>query len=101
MSGWEIAPGLIELAKDWATYQDMTVRPCQGPAGAPLPFRPVCDRPHDLQGRHLAPIRRCQACEEEIYPMDQNGVLRHLLTTHGFRMDGRQFDNHNQELGRV
>lgn len=99
--GWEIAPGLLALAASWATYEDLTERPCQGPDGAPLPFAPDCDLPHDADGRHQAFVTRCRACGEEIYPADQNGRLRHLLTSHGFRMDGRQFDNHNMELGRV
>jgi hypothetical protein len=94
--GWEIAPGLYELAEKWQTYADVTERACQG-----LPFRPRCDLEHDAAGRHKAVITRCMACQEEIYPADQIGILRHLFTSHGFRMDGRQFNNRNEELGRV
>ena len=26
-------------------------------------------------------------------------VVRHLLNSHGYRMDGRQFDNRNRQVG--
>lgn len=35
-------------------------------------------------------------CGARIVPDDFRGLLNHLLTFHGYRMDGNQYDNQNQ-----
>jgi hypothetical protein len=85
-SDFELSDSLVARARDWQTYQDETERRCRC-TGISL-----CPYPHTVE------IRRCSPCGEEIYPDDLLGILRHLTTSHGYRMDGRQFDNQNREI---
>ena len=74
----DLAPALYELAANWPTYTDVTPAP-----------------------RTAVFIDRCAVCHEEVFPVteDIDDVVRHMLTSHGYRMDGRQFDNRNREIG--
>lgn len=66
------APALLELARIWPTYTDDN----------PVPVLQLrCGEPD---------------CERQIFPPDLQGRVQHLITGHGFRMDGRAFDNHNR-----
>jgi hypothetical protein len=94
--GTEIAECMFDLARRWKIYVDTTVRP--GPAFPP----PYTALGHGSGETVL--ITRCQACGEEIFGTGDDGftdvdVIRHLLNSHGYRMDGRQFDNQNNEVG--
>jgi hypothetical protein len=53
---------------------------------------PVTDR-FGLQ----RPAEQCPDCEGTFLP-GLDGRLSHLMTEHGWRMDGRRFDNRNQLL---
>lgn len=79
-------PNLTTLAEAWRTYvgtTELTPRECRA------------------QGVAYGTTReclRCAACDEEIYSTEVNSVLHHLFLSHGYRRDGRQFDNHNQQI---
>lgn len=84
-----VAPELRELAARWPVYTDS--------------FELVQARM--VEGR-IERTRRQMACERcslchsvMVPPTDPQRVLRHLLAFHGYRMDGRQFDNANKEIG--
>lgn len=88
----ELAPSLMKAAVNWRTYADVTTRP--GPAFAGL----------GSGSGEAVMITRCEACGEEIFPTGENGVsvndtVRHMVNSHGYRMDGRQFDNQNNQVG--
>lgn len=97
--GFEIAERMLTAARAWKTYKDVTVRP--GPAFPP----DFTDLGHG--SGEVVFIDRCGACEEEIFATGNDGeeglsttdVVRHMLNSHGYRMDGRQFDNQNREVG--
>lgn len=50
-------------------------------------------------------VVRCKPCGEQIFATGEHDgvtdidVVRHLVNSHGYRMDGRQFDNQNREVG--
>lgn len=94
--GFEIAECVLKTARAWKTYADVTVRP--GPA-----FPPNFTELGHGSGESVL-ITRCEPCEEEIFATGEDGlstadVVRHMLNSHGYRMDGRQFDNQNNEVG--
>lgn len=81
-----IAESLLKLAGDWETTCTVS--------GTLLPgFRVV------------SCIVRCKSCSEQIFATGEHDgitnadVVRHLMTSHGYRMDGRQFDNQNRLVG--
>lgn len=89
MNDFEIDESLLKLANEWPIYYD-TVR------------RPVRSTVQGYSvGGDTVRITRCTDCKEEIFHGDSHvsGTLRHLLTSHGYRMDGRQFDGQNNEVG--
>lgn len=51
----------------------------------------------DSLGRPWA-CERCPDCDGAIIPPGTDGRLAHLMREHGWRMDGRRFDNRNQLL---
>lgn len=80
-------PNLTVLAEAWQTYEgetELTPRECRAQGVAHGTTRPCL---------------RCKACDEEVYSRDVASVLHHLFLSHGYRRDGRQFDNHNQQIG--
>lgn len=87
--GFEIAPALIELANSWPVFYDTITRPQRSTVGG------------YTVGGDAVRITRCEHCHEEIFHGDGHltGTVRHLMTSHGYRMDGRQFDNQNNEVG--
>lgn len=92
--GFEINESLWKLARAWKTYKDAALRPDAGPIFDGL----------DNELSRAVWIDRCGACEEEIFATGEEGlsttdVVRHMLNSHGYRMDGRQFDNQNNEVG--
>lgn len=86
------APELVELADRWATYLGASERTGKAidPAAGLIDVGPV-----------EVAVLRCSSCHEEIYPPDQTGRVGHLLRSHGYRMDGRQFDDQNRLIGDV
>lgn len=85
----QVSPALRELARGWPAYEGLTDRYTTDPEDLGEPVV-LTDQP----------CLRCTACDEEIYPTVE-GRLAHVMTSHGYRMDGRQFDNQNREVGRV
>lgn len=87
----DIAPALIELANGWPVRWDTTTRPVRTTTAG------------RVTGGETVAITRCVACGEEIFHGDGHlvGTLRHLMNSHGYRMDGRQFDNQNRLVGRA
>lgn len=79
----DIAPELVELARRLPVY-DSTYTARQG-------------RPPERVSIQ-APCRRCTECDCVIWPDDLIGRISHLTTMHGYRMNGRRYDNQNQEL---
>jgi hypothetical protein len=96
-----VAPALLALAEDWELYPDETETLCMAWTTGRVCDGYGLDEP-DPGGRHFhtVPVDRCRECGEAVIP-DAAGRLAHLLTSHGYRMDGRRFDNHNVEVGRV
>ena len=94
--GFEIAPCMFELARRWPVYTDVTTRP--GPAFPPA----FTDLGHGSGQAVMIP--RCRECGEEVFETGEDGltetdVVRHLINSHGYRMDGRQFDNQSRQVG--
>lgn len=90
----DIAQCMYDLADVWETYADVTTRP-----------RSLTDELGPGPDR-IVPITRCRPCGEEIFATGEDGVdpsdvIRHLLNSHGYRMDGRRFDDQNNEVGRA
>src|SRR5215831_9557567 len=51
----------------------------------------LIERPGQLGGGPMW-VKRCAACGDVVYPPSLLGRLGHLLSSHGYRMDGRRFD---------
>lgn len=83
------APELVALAGRWATYLGASERTGR---------RVVDGRLVEIPPVEVA-VLRCTACHDEVYPADISGVLAHLMAGHGYRMDGRQYDNRNRLIG--
>jgi hypothetical protein len=69
----DVHPGLIQLASEWGVFSSTRV---------------------DRMGIRWSCLR-CKKCHDVIMPEDQDGILGHLMMHHGWRMDGRRFDNRN------
>lgn len=85
------APELVELAQRWPTYLGGSERSGKTAAsdGSLTDFGPV-----------EVAVLRCQKCHDEIYPAEGlMGRLGHLVSSHGYRSDGRQFDDRNNLIG--
>jgi hypothetical protein len=76
----EYGPELVARAETWRTFLSVR-RQDYGDPGESGPF--------------VACVR-CGACDGVIY--DSQGVIGHMVQDHGFRMDGRQWDNSNAEV---
>ena len=90
----EINQSMYDLAGVWETYADLATRP-----------RSLTDELGPGPDR-IVQVERCRPCGEEIFATGKDGVcpedvIRHLLNSHGYRMDGRRFDNQNNEVGRA
>jgi hypothetical protein len=72
--GWAVAPDLVRLAEIW----------------------PVSTDP----GAHPGEQLRCgdETCMQAIWPDTVQGRLTHLLQSHGYRMDGKSYDNNNRPV---
>lgn len=86
----EIAPSLIELARHWPTYPSSSVH-------VHLQADP---RGGYERVEQLVDVRRCCMCHEEVYAAEHGQqVLAHLMLSHGYRMDGRQWNDRNELVG--
>lgn len=103
-----IAPELIELADTWPMYQDPRDQRCS-----------VCNtlswngRFTDANREHHAHAdvtaftlyqdprdQRCTDCRQLVWEgQSTGGRVAHLVHAHGYRMDGRRFNDKNQEIG--
>lgn len=82
----EIAECVYRLAERWSWYWDKSEhRTLVATAGGVRQQSQVVD------------VRRCCACHEEIF--GATGVVAHMMLSHGYRMDGRQFNNRNELIG--
>ena len=75
----DLAPSLVARARTWATYRGTLAD----------------GRLFDQWG----PVVRCRACDARILPHDLAGRVGHLTGSHGYRMDGRRFNDKNEEVG--
>jgi hypothetical protein len=75
----ELSAELLRRAETWPTYPSTRRQRYPGHQVGP---RVAC--------------RRCTECRGVIY--DTQDVAGHLLQMHGFRMDGRQWDDSNKEV---
>lgn len=85
----EIDPSLYELAERWSWYWDSSIhmRIVNTPSGLHQLNEPI-------------KVRRCCACHEEIYDQGAgSGIVAHLMLSHGYRMDGRQWNGRNELVG--
>jgi hypothetical protein len=88
---FDIEPALIDLAARWPTYPTTTVHGYI-----------VADRQGGIRlAQQTAAVRRCCRCHEEVERAPDGGlqVLGHLLRSHGYRMDGRQWSDRNELIG--
>ena len=84
-----IAPALVALAERWEVY----------PSSFDMVSATVVDG-EIVKTVTVTECERCKACDVALVPpADPQRVLRHLLAFHGYRMDGRQFDNANNLIG--
>lgn len=87
---FDISETLMALAERWPTY--------------PTRAEHVYVRDGELgleRVAELVDIRRCCRCHEEVYAAGDGAhqVVAHLLRSHGYRMDGRQWSGRNELLG--
>ncbi len=66
----EYSRELLDVADTWPTYEDYLT---------------------DNEGNSW-PVIRCAECNNAILHVSTPGVAYHLITTHGYRMDGRHED---------
>lgn len=86
---FELDPSLGALADRWSWYWDQSEH-----RYVEITSRGMAQRVEPIA------VRRCCACHEEIYWAGPGlGIVAHLLLSHGYRMDGRQFDNRNELIG--
>jgi len=86
---FDIAPELVALAGRWPTYPTTSVH---------VYVKVTSAGPERVQ--ELAEVIRCCVCHEEIYAADHgHQVVAHLLLSHGYRMDGRQWNGRNELIG--
>lgn len=69
------APALQNLARLWLQEGGLYDSTCRNTGS---PQEPVREQP----------CRRCAECHCVVYPPDQDGVLVHFSSHHGYRMDG-------------
>lgn len=67
----EWAPEMLQLAGDWPLYESTCTN-----TGNPN------------EPRRTQDCARCVQCDCVVFPPDQGGVLVHLSSHHGYRMDG-------------
>lgn len=86
---FEIDPCLHDLAARWSWYWDSSIH------------RTIVATPDGLaQLSETVRVRRCCACHEEIYDAGAgSGIIAHLMLSHGYRMDGRQWNGRNELVG--
>lgn len=75
----EISPDLYDLARRWPTYWS-TFADAVG------------------TNRRCARCKNCHELIPETKPAVQ-GIVMHVMRSHGYRMDGRQFNNRNEQIG--
>lgn len=77
---WSLEPDLVRLAQIWPTTHDPE------------------EVPTDLYAEIFPEVHRCAdvACGQRIVPFDLQHKVIHLMRSHGYRMDGRAFDNDNR-----
>lgn len=86
---FEIAPDLLALAARWPTYPSTSVH---------VYVQMIHGDSRRVE--ELVRITRCCMCHEEIYAADAgHQVVAHLLMSHGYRMDGRQWNGRNELIG--
>lgn len=86
---FEIAPALLALAERWPKYATTSVH---------VYVRLTESGTERVQ--EVAEVHRCCRCHEEIYAAEAgHQVVAHLLRSHGYRMDGRQWNGRNELIG--
>lgn len=81
-------PWLQRLADQWELYES-TAELTKHQIAAAKAMRV------DITARQCM---RCAECDEEVLDFS-DAKLHHLLLSHGYRRDGRRFDNRNNYLG--
>lgn len=79
----DIAESLVSLARTWPT--------------SPSTYAAKQGIPPDRYAVDV-PCQRCVSCEGVILPDDLAGRVAHLTLMHGYRMNGKRYDNQNQEV---
>lgn len=86
---FEIAPALIKLADRWPLYRT---------TGVHIYVHLTRDGAQRVE--EVMDIQRCCLCHEEVYAASEgHQVVAHLLLSHGYRMDGRQWNGRNELIG--
>lgn len=80
---YTFAPELESIASAWELYES------------------VCTNMGSThEERRTQPCMRCHDCDCIVYPPDSDGTMVHLISHHGWRMDGsRDPDHSNIVLG--
>lgn len=86
---YDIAPALLERARALPVEPGTTDR-----------RYPVVDEQgaYEIVEEKDAPCIRCKECGDMIFPDDFQARLGHLFTHHGWRMNGKRYDNHNNVI---
>lgn len=72
------APALEALAASWGLYES------------------TCTNMGSLvEARRTQPCMRCHDCHCIVYPPDVDGAMVHLISHHGWRMDGSRDPEYN------
>lgn len=77
----QVHADLVRLAQAWPTTYDPD------------------EVPTDSYAAQFPEVHRCgrEDCAQRIVPFTTESVVAHLMRSHGFRMDGRAFDNDNRQ----
>jgi hypothetical protein len=87
---YTIDAALLQLAETWPVLDGTTeIR-----SGHPTDYA----SPQDWAEAPVqeVPCKRCQDCGQAVIPADAQARLVHLMSAHGYRMDGTAYDNDNQ-----
>lgn len=83
----DISPKLKELARELPTYPSTVVS---------RSFDVNAEDPEVVTVS--VPCLRCVECDGMVFPENLSGRLAHLTLLHGYRMNGRRYDNENREV---
>jgi hypothetical protein len=102
INGYEVSDHLIELTHRWPLRYDPEHPDAIG-LHRHITETFVANGNPTYQGVLICEAREFgesdATCSQRIIPDDGTGLLHHLMRSHGYRMDGHQYNNANQIVG--